>query len=591
MTNFATIEHLEMELTPGLNVLTGETGAGKSIIVDAMSLLLGGKADATMVRSGARQARVEGAFLLDGELLERVDVALGEYGVGDGGQELLLAREVNLDGHNVCRVNGRMAPLKLLSTISEYLVDIHGQGQHLSLFRVREHLDILDRYGGLWQLRSQVAQRVRLLHEVRRELGDRQRDEREMARQADLLKYQVEEVDKAHLRSGEDQELALERDRVSNAERIIALADSAYRALYEAAGQETPAVDLLSRAAQELSMLERLDPTQGREREAAESLTYQVEELARAVRSYRDGIEYSPERLQELEERLELIGTLKRKYGTTIEEVLAFAVKASKELENLSHNEERLEELTAQEAELREQAGSLAGKLSRARHDAANRLALAIEAEVAELAMEGTLVQVDMGQTPSEDGLPVAMGREAPGRSPPGGDGTGCYAFNGTGIDAVEFLVSPNPGEPLRSLARTASGGEAARLMLAIKVILAQADSLPTLVFDEVDAGIGGRIGSIIGQKLWCLSRNHQVLCATHLPQIACFADQHLRVVKITTGERTVTSVESLADESRVLELSHMTGSASSVARQNVHEMLQRAEESKRSSVKSLNVP
>ena len=577
VTNFATIEQLEMELAPGLNVLTGETGAGKSIIVDALSLLLGGRADGGMVRSGARQSRIEGIFLLNGDLTQKINVVLGEYEIDGSEEELILAREVNLDGRNTCRVNGRIVPLRLLSTLSEHLVDIHGQNQHLSLFRVREHVDILDQYGGLWQLRAQVAQQVRRLLEVRREVDRLRTDEQELAQRADFLRYQVEEIGAANLRPAEDEALALERDRVANAERIIKLSDHAYRALYDSLDREESVMDLLGQVAQDLAQLEQLDPSLSQDRESVDALTHQVDELARTLRSYRDSIEYNPDRLQELEGRLDLIRGLKRKYGSTIEEILAFAERASEDLKRLSHSEERTEELKSLEIELREQVGRLAGQLSEARRHSAKHLADSIEEEVAGLAVEHAQVYVDIRQADSEDGVPVGTGDSGPYSTLPGGESIRCFAFNGTGIDSVEFLISLNLGEPPRPLARIASGGEASRLMLAIKTILSTADRIPILVFDEVDAGIGGRIGSVLGRKLWGLSRSHQVLCVTHLPQIACYADYHTKVIKLASRDRTMTSVEVLADETRVTELSRMLGSDSGVTRSNALEMLEQA--------------
>ncbi|MCE2462700.1 MAG: DNA repair protein RecN [Dehalococcoidia bacterium] len=577
VTNFATIEQLEMELDPGFNVLTGETGAGKSIIVDALSLLLGGRADGGMVRSGARRSRVEGVFLLNGDLVQKITRALDEYEIDFGEEELILAREVNLDGRNTCRVNGQIVPLRMLSVLAEHLVDIHGQNQHLSLFRVPEHMDILDQYAGLWQLRTQVAQTVHHLTEVRRELDQLRREEQELAQRADFLRYQVGEIGSANLRPAEDEDLALERDRAANAERIIELSDRAYRALYDGLDREGSVMDLLGRVFQDLAHLEQFDPSLSQARESADVLTHQVDELARTLRSYRDSIEYNPERLQELEGRLDLIRSLKRKYGGTIEEILAFAERAADDLERLSHREERTEELKSQEMELREQIGRLVGRLSEARRHSAKLLADAIAEEVAGMAMEHAQVHVDIRQSYSEDGVPVETRDSVLHASLSNGESIQCFAFNGTGIDSVEFMVSLNPGEPARPLARIASGGEASRLMLAIKTILSTADRIPVLVFDEVDAGIGGRIGSVLGQKLWGLSRSHQVLCVTHLPQIACYADHHVRVVKLASHDRAMTSVEILDDETRVMELSQMLGSDSGATRSNALEMLEQA--------------
>ncbi len=577
VTNFATIEQIEMELAPGFNVLTGETGAGKSIIVDALSLLLGGRADGGMVRSGARQSRVEGIFLLNGDIAQKIKAALDEYEIDSGEEEIILAREVNLDGRNTCRVNGRIVPLRLLNTLAEHLVDIHGQNQHLSLFRVREHMDILDRYGGLWQLRTQVAKQVRQLLEVRRELDRLRKEEQDFAQRMDFLKYQVAEIGAANLRPAEDEDLSLERDRAANAERIIALSDHAYRVLYDGFDRQESVIDLIGQVARDIAQLEQLDPSLSQDLASLDALTHQVDELARTLRSYRDSMEYNPDSFQELEERLDLIRGLKRKYGSTIEEILAFGERASKDLEQLYRSEERTEELKSREVELRGQVGRLTGQLSEARRHVAKRLSNAIEEEVAELALAHAEVHVDIRRSDSEDGVPVETGESGPHPTSSDGEGVRYFSFDGTGIDSVEFLVSLNLGDPPRPMARIASGGEAARLMLAIKTILSTADRIPILVFDEVDAGVGGRVGGVLGQKLWGLSKNHQVLCVTHLPQIACYADLHAKVVKLASHDRTVTSVQTLTDEARVTELSQMLGSESGVTRSNAFEMLEQA--------------
>ena len=584
VTNFATIEQLDIELAPGFSVLTGETGAGKSIIVDALGFLIGGRADVGMVRSGARQSRVEGIFLLGGDISQKIKVALNEYEIDVGEEEIILAREVNLDGRNTCRVNGRIVPLRLLSTLAQHLVDIHGQNQHLSLLRVREHMDILDKYGGLWQLRTEVAEWARQLTEVRQELDRLREDEAEVAQRVDFLRYQVGEISTANLRPTEYDDLTLERDRVANAERIITLSDHAYRALYDSFDRRESVMDLIGQVSKDLSQLERLDPSLSQNLESVDALMHQVDELARALRSYRDGIEYSPERLHELEERLDLINRLKRKYGSTIGEILAFGERASQELEKLCHREERAEGLKAREMDLRRQVGRLAGQLSEARQHAARGLADAIQEEAAGLAFGHAQVLVDIRQSDSEDGVPVGTADGVPYATPSsGGESIRHLAFNETGIDSVEFLISLNPGEPPRPLARIASGGEASRLMLAIKTILSTADQIPILVFDEIDAGVGGRVGSVLGQKLWGLSKSHLVLCVTHLPQIACYADHHAKVAKLASHDRTVTSVEVLDGEARVAELSQMLGSDSGATRTNALEMLRQAKSWKES--------
>ncbi len=564
VTNFAIIEKLHIPFTPGFNVLTGETGAGKSIIIDAVSTLVGERAESTVIRSGTDQARIEGIFLLKGDLQRIIAPLLQEYGLeGEDEEVLILSREINRDGRNVCRVNGRAVTLRILRRIGQELIDIHGQTEHLSLKRVRQHVDFLDRFAGLGELRDKVTAKVRELRQVRRSLEGLLRDERELARREDLLRYQVQEIAAAKLQPGEEEELNRERTLLANAERLTALADAAYRALYESDEERGSVLDLLAEATQALRELEELDPTLQEQRKAAEEASYRLEDLARSVRSYRDSIEYNPERLRQVEERLDLIYNLKRKYGDSIEEVLAYAERAAKELDDIVHSEERIAELREQEERLLAEVGRLAGELSMARREAAERLAAAIERELADLNMGKARFTVSIEQVEAEDGVEIGGKR---------------YAFDATGIDRVEFLISPNIGEPPKPLAKIASGGETSRLMLAMKSVLSAADYIPTLIFDEIDAGIGGRAGMIVGQKLWRLTPEHQVFCVTHLPQIACFGDAHFRVWKEVVGGRTVTRVERLGDEERLEELTLMLGPISEATRKSALEMLERTQ-------------
>lgn len=566
ITNFAIIDRVQLQLAPGFNVLTGETGAGKSIIVDALSQLLGGRADTTLIRAGAHRARIEGVFILDegqGQILEPL---LQEYGLIDedeNDETLILVRELHSTGRSTGRVNGRAVTIGVLQAIGEKLVDIHGQSEHLSLKRVKEHVDILDRYAGLERERDAVRQGVTELRRARQELKNLRRDERELARRADLLAFQVQEIAEAGLEPAEEESLTIERRRLTNAEKLIVDASAAYDALYHGSDDGPSAVDLLGDVARSLSNLEKIDPSLGELRRQAESLSYAVDDLARAVRGYRDEIEYNPARQREVEDRLELIAQLKRKYGDSIEEVLAFGERAAGELEQITHSEERIEELEAEEERLLRWVGELAVNLAGKRQEAAGRLAAAIEQELEELSMTAARFVVQLERSEDERGVPVNGGR---------------YAFDTTGIDQVEFLISTNPGEPPRPLAKIASGGETSRLMLALKSTLSAADATPTLIFDEIDVGIGGRVGEIVGRKLWGLTAQgnpeHQVMCVTHLPQIAAFADTHFQISKVVEGRRTVTRARRLEGDERIDEITQMLGSATEVTRQKAGEML-----------------
>jgi len=474
---------------------------------------------------------------------------LQEHGLADHDREtLIMTREINRGGRNICRVNGRLVTLGVLRQIGQRLVDIHNQGEHLSLLRVRQHIDFLDRFAGLQSLRGETAARVHQLHETRSQLGSLLKDERELARRIDLLKYQVQEIDAAKLQVGEEEELATQHKILANAEKLITQTDLLYNTLAESDDVRGSVLDLVGEVSAGLARLAELDPRLKEEHKTVEAITYQLQEAAGALRSYREGIDYDPARLRQVEERLDLIHDLKRKYGGSIGEILAFAVSAAEELDGLAHSEERIEELQDRERALLGEIARLASQLSQARQHAAESLAQGIEAELRELGMEKARFAVSIAQREMDDGVQVDGKR---------------YAFDSTGMDQVEFMISPNVGEPLKPLSRIASGGETARLMLAMKTVLSRADDVPVLIFDEIDAGLGGRAGAVIGRKLWALARNHQVLCVTHLPQIAAFGDAHYRVAKEVHSGRTTTSVDRLEPDGSTEELAQMLGADS----------------------------
>ena len=600
--DFAIIDELQLTFAPGFSALTGETGAGKSIIIDAVELVLGGRADATGVRAGADRAIIEAVFRLGPGQRAAIDAVLGREGLeGDDPDLLLLGREVRLGGRNICRVNGRAVTLAFLRQVAEGLVDIHGQSEHLSLLRVREHVNLLDRYAELWPLRTQVAELVGRVRAVRRELADLVLRERELAHRADLLQFQIGEIQAALLQSGEEEGLLEERLRLTHAEQLTALAGEALRALEEGEGEAVAALDLLGAALRSLEGLARVDPALEPQLRAAESVSYQVEELARELREYQERVEYNPQRLQEVEERLALIRRLERKYGPTIPDVLAYAEKAARELARLTHSEERTAELEAEEERLLAKLGELALELSLRRREAAERLAVGIEEELHDLRMEGARFGVDFQWREDSEGVPLSQPVSS-FKFQVSGSGVEQLetlnlkpetlprvAFDASGIDRVEFLVSPNPGEPLKPLVKIASGGETSRLMLALKTVLSHADETPTLIFDEIDQGIGGRVGAKVGEKLWGLAvgtgrggLRHQVLCVTHLPQLAGFGDVHFRVEKVVEGERTVTRVRPLQGGGRVEELAQMLGASGEATYRSAEEILEQVARCKR---------
>jgi len=610
ITDFAIIDRLVLRLNARFNVFTGETGAGKSIIIDAVSALLGSKTGTEVVRSGAERATIYGAFSV-GDLpaihsasqqangarpdeaaetllpdqagessgnQEQADARLalaellGEYGLEVENGELILGREVFKSGRSTARINQRPVPLPVLQQVGSLLVDIHGQSEHLTILRPEQHINYLDRYAEVLPLRSQISDLVTEWRAAKRELTTLQQNERELERRVELLRFQVEEIEQAKLQASEVEEMERERRVLNNAERLAQLCAGIYSAL--SGGEDGgSAADLLKGARREMDELARLDPTMKEYDAALEEIIYRLEDVSMSVRSYHESIEADPGRLAEIEERLDLIAKFKRKYGSTVEEILKYGADAAAELDRYGHREERLAELQARDDVLRRQIGELAGRLSARRSEAALRLAEAMERQLDDLNMKRARFKVDIRQQYDSEGVPTE--RE------PGGP-TEFYAFNTTGIDRVEFLIAPNPGEPFKPLGKIASGGETSRLMLALKSILSAADATPTLIFDEIDSGISGRSGSIVGEKLWNLTSDHQVICVTHLPQIAACGDAHFNVAKEVHGERTMTQVRQLSYEQRAIEIGQMLGgSLTDTSRRNAEELLQRAEEMK----------
>lgn len=593
ITNFAIIDALRVDFDPHLNIFTGETGAGKSIIVDAISALVGERVTADAVRAEAERAVVEGVFdvstLLpapsggprpaddatadhqDGEqgAGEQLADVLAELGLTPEDGTLILAREVLASGRGIARVNGRAVPVSALQRLGRFLVDIHGQGAHLELLRPEQHVFYLDRYAGTVELQHQVAGLVAEWRAARRELGRLRRDERELERRVELLRYQVDEIEAAKLRPGEQEELETERRRLANAERLGELCAAIHAALAGDTDSDlTGAEDLLAGAQRELAELLRLDDTLREQAAALDQALYLLQDVSSGVRAYQDDVAADPARQAEVEERLDLLAKLRRKYGATAEDILSFAAEAARELDELTHREERAAALAEQEEQLRTHIGMLAAQLSVRRREAAERLSAAMERELDDLNMRRARFQVRIAQQPEANGAPADLG---------GGQET--YAFSPTGIDRVEFLIAPNPGEPFKPLARIASGGETSRLMLALKTILSAADIVPLLIFDEIDAGISGRSGQVVGEKLWQLARAHQILSVTHLAQIAALGDRHYRVSKAADEARTTTQVEALPRGERVTELTQMLGGArTEAALANAADLLVRAD-------------
>ena len=559
--NFAIIDKLDLKLGAGLIILTGETGAGKSIILDAVEMLVGGRADASVIRTDSDAAIVEGLFHLQGPEKEAVDEILKREELLDDPNYLTMAREVRREGRSIARVNGRTVSVSLLKELGASLVDIHGQSEHLSLLDPRAHLGLLDRYADVAKPLSDYRQTYHKLMNVRRELNEIRQAQADADRRVEMLTFQAEEIEAAKLKPGEDEELKKERDRLANAESLAQYAQQALEILDEGSQESTAASDLVGQAAQALAGLAKIDKGQEELADQAAALEDTLAEIVRSLRDYLDEIEFNPKRLDEVEERLNLIHNLTRKYGGSIPAVITSGENARKQLENISNASERIAALEAEEDQLLQTCSKQAQTLSEKRKSAAGKLSKAIEVELDDLKMAAARFGVEFQTRSDPNGIPLSDNTRV--------------AFDQNGFDRVEFLVAPNPGEGLKPLVKIASGGETSRLMLALKNILASADQIPSLIFDEIDQGIGGRVGLVVGFKLWHLGRNHQVFCVTHLPQLAVFGDEHYQVQKLIQGNRTLTRVERLTGEPQLLELSQMLGEVGEGTLRSAHELTQ----------------
>ncbi len=569
--NFAIIDRLELHFRPNLITFTGETGAGKSIIIDAVETILGGRADTTFIRSGSERASLEAIFRIPEANRTAIHLILDREDLHDDPDYLSLSREIRSSGRNIARVNGRSVNASLLRELGEFLIDVHGQSEHLSLLRVNQHLGLLDAYAMANQtiqsaspvkdLLDRYHQIYRQWVSVQRELEKLHQSEQDAARRADMLNFQINEIETARLRPGEEEDLKEERNRLANAEGLASLSQEALLALDEGGPESQAATDLLGQVVAALQSLARLDPSQANLAEQSQAVFESLSDLAANLRDYQENIEFNPKRLNQVEERLGAIYILKRKYGGSIPEILEFGIRAQQQLDEITHAEERIEVLTQEQEKLLSQIGLLGSELSQVRRVAAERLAGALETELDDLQMSGARFMVDFQHQPDPHGAPFSAGERV--------------AFDANGLERVEFLIAPNPGEGFKPLAKIASGGETSRLMLALKNVLARADQIPTLIFDEIDQGIGGRVGAVVGKKLWSLAQEHQVLCITHLPQLAAYGDQHFRVQKEIHDGRTSTQVIPLEGEPRLVELAQMMGEVSDGTLRSAREILQ----------------
>lgn len=563
--NLAVVESVQLHFHRGFHVLTGETGAGKSIIIDALGLIGGARGSSDFVRYGCDRAEVEASFDLPGD--HPVWNALSRLGIqADRDELLIIRRELTAQGKSLCRINGQMVNLTMLREVGELLINIHGQHEHQSLLKVERHLEWLDAYGGeeLAAIKRRYREDFGCFMALQHELNQLKETSQQAYQMLDLYRFQIEELNNAQLKIGEDECLSEEKRKLANAEKLMDSVNNAYERLY-AQG----AMDFVNLALSKLEDVMVYDTVKFQPMvEQLQSAYYQLEDAAYQLRDYRENIEFNPVRLEQIEERLDQLTSLKRKYGSTVEEMLQYLQRIEAEADKIEHKDERI---AALEKEAQERLAKLTRKaeaLTNARRQLANELTARIEAELQHLHMERTRLDVRLDRLQGEHGFDV-------GGVP--------VRFTKNGWDDAEFLISPNPGEPLRPLHKIASGGELSRIMLAMKTIFAEVERVPVIIFDEVDTGVSGRAAQAIAEKLAWVSRSGQVFAITHLPQVACMADHQYYIEKQVRDERTSTQVTELDDTGRIAELARMLGGVEVTERTLHHaqEMLKLAERQK----------
>lgn len=556
LENIALIEKLGIELFPGFNVLTGETGAGKSIIIDAVNFVLGERTSRDLIRNGAARAKVEAVFNLNEG--DAAFAALDALGIEYDGNELILSRELSAAGRNACRVNGTLVPVASLKSVSDTLVDIHGQHEHQALLDAENHISYLDAYCHAESL--PIIEKIDVIVSRRSELMLKRNSgfasEREREREMDMLRYQIEEIASANLEAGEEERLNAEKTVLLNAERIRTALETAHMALSGAEeGSALSAIDTARRSMRDIAALNKDYEALG---DKIEELYYAAEDISFVLRDTSENVESDMQRLEEIEQRLKLISDLKRKYGRTVEDVIDFGKDAGTKLNELENAEALAAELDAKLDKLKAEYNVAADELSKVRRAAGDRLKRDVLNELKDLGMAKAMFDVALSD--ASGGEPRKGGRET-----------------------AEFMLSANPGEPLKPLERVASGGELSRIMLCFKSIFADNDRVPTLIFDEIDTGISGRTAAVVGEKMLGIAKKHQVICVTHLAQIAALADAHLMVRKYDDGKNTFVETRQLNEEEKVQRIAQMMDgeSDSPSALTHARELIARADKIK----------
>lgn len=524
--DLAIIDELNLEFTEGFSVFSGETGAGKSIIVDALDLITGGRVSSDIVRDGCEETIIEGIF----DNIKRVDNSekLSGYGIETDCDELLIRRSISKSGRNRLYINGTLSTLSVLNDICSRLIDIHGQHEHQNLLRKESHCEYLDAFGKLTDLKAGVAEKYKILNDLQNRLNKFEEDVRGKKEKEEMLRFQLSEINGASPRPGEDTELAEERVILSNSQNLSALSNDAYNILY---GNDESIVTSLSKVEEWLSEIASIDSSMGETADMARTSRVNLKDVSDIIRKFRDNIRHDPDRLEKVNERIYLLDRLKKKYGQTIEDVLAFQARVGKDLTSIEYSDKEAAAIRDEINLALNDVRLLADELSGCRREAAVRLEAEIRHELSHMSMDNMRFIINIDRAP----------------------------LTQNGIDSVEFLIS-NMNEEPRQLARVASGGELSRIVLAIKSRLSSIDNVPTLIFDEVDAGIGGGVAEEVGRRLKLLSKDSQVFCVTHLPQIAAMADSHYYVEKIISDDRVVTRVKRLDKKERVEEISRMLG-------------------------------
>lgn len=553
--NFAIIESLSISFEKGLTVLTGETGAGKSIIIDAIHLLVGGRGSSEFVRHGEDKAEIEGLFQLDDSNHPIIMKAL-EFGIDIEEGMVVLRRDISKTGKSVCRINGKLVTISTLREIGSTLVDIHGQHEHQELMDETRHLSLLDQFGSeeIAASHTEYLEVFRRYEQTLHKLKSLSENDQQTAHRLDLIQFQLDEIQKANLKIHEDEELSEERRKLGNFERTFEALQSSYAALHG----EQRGLDWISMVMGYLEDAAALDPVYKETYEGVSNCFYQLEDAARTLRNELDVLEYDPQRLNEIEDRLNEINQLKRKYGRTINEIVEYAAKIEEEIETLQNKETHISELEKELSSIKKDLLLEAKQLSEIRHKWAEKLTYLIHKELKELYMAKTVFEIRFEKEQEH--------------------------FSKTGVDHVEFYISTNPGEPLKPLSKVASGGELSRIMLALKSIFSKHQGVTSIIFDEVDTGVSGRVAQSIAEKIYKVASGSQVLCISHLPQVAAMADTHLFISKVITGGRTKTSVTPLSRGEKIKEIGRMISGAeiTDLTKKHAEELLFLAGENKK---------